>query len=243
MRRIVDAIVLRVVDYGDADRVVTLMTRQLGKVSALARGARRSRKRFGGALGLFGTGQGVLLERRGELWGLESFDAKRGFPHLGLEVAKVAHGAYACELVRELASEAATDERLFELLAELLGLLDAGDPRAERLRAFELQLLDLLGFGAVLDRCLACNRPQVDRFDAQRGGGLCTKCSDAPTLTPSARTALLALARLPLAAAPPLGEVAGEVRDLVQALLSQHLRRPLASLDFIAKINRYDARS
>src|SRR4051812_35332974 len=92
-----DAIVVRVIDYGEADRVATLLTDAAGKVSALARGARRSRKRFA-ALELFARGEARIKEGRGELWTFESFDVARGFPHLSLDVTKVAHGAYACEV-------------------------------------------------------------------------------------------------------------------------------------------------
>ena len=98
------AIVLRTVDYGEADRVVTLLSRDEGKLSAIARGARKSKRRFGAALSLFGVGEARLTERAGaELGTLESFSSQRGFPGLYADVAKVAHGSYACELARELA--------------------------------------------------------------------------------------------------------------------------------------------
>ena len=74
-KRVSAAIVVRLVDYGEADRIVTLMTRDFGKVAALARGARRSGRRFGGGLGLFGVGEAQLTQRRGELWSFDSFHA------------------------------------------------------------------------------------------------------------------------------------------------------------------------
>ena len=81
MRLVTPAIVLRTVDYGEADRVVTLFTRDAGKLSALARGARKSVKRFGAALGLFGVGEAVLVDKPNvELSALERFDGARGFP-------------------------------------------------------------------------------------------------------------------------------------------------------------------
>ena len=85
MRVTTAAIVLRTVDYGEADRVVTLFTRDHGKLSALARGARKSVKRFGAALGLFGVGEAVLVDKPNvELATLERFDGARGFPALRL---------------------------------------------------------------------------------------------------------------------------------------------------------------
>ncbi len=240
VKRITEAIVVRVVDYGEADRVATLLTRDAGRVAALARGARRSRKRFGGALELFGAGEAVLVEKRGELWGLESFDARRGFPHLALDVAKVAHAAYACELVRELAPDHAPEPRLYALTVEMLGLLDGGEARAELLRAFELRVLDEVGLAPVLDRCVGCDGPPGDLFDARRGGVTCAACGGSRPLPAGAREALCAAERATLAEAARLRFAPGDgeaAREALQALLREHLPRPLRSVEFIAKLN------
>jgi DNA repair protein RecO (recombination protein O) len=244
MKVITDAIVVRVVDYGEADRVATLVTRSSGKVSALARGARRSRKRFGGALELFGAGEAVLVERRGDLWTLETLHSRRGFPRLALDVARVAHGAYLCELVRELLPDRAADEPAYLLLEEALGALDGGEPSAVLLRAFELKLLEVLGLGPSLDRCVGCGAPGAagDAFDARGGGLACRACRqrEGLPLPPTARAALIAARDAPLARA---GEVAFDdadalaARDALQALLGEHLHRPLRSVEFIAKLN------
>jgi DNA repair protein RecO (recombination protein O) len=255
---ITDAIVVRVVDYGESDRVATLLTRAVGKVSALARGARRSRKRFGGALEPFGAGQAVLSERRGELWALESFDARRGFPRLALDVAKVAHAAYLCELARELVPEHAPDERIFALVEEALSLLDGGEPHPSLLRAFELKLLDAVGLQPALDTCVSCGDAvpaagegepgRGELVDVRRGGVVCARCaageaSVRPTarlVSGEARRALIAAGRAPLdrARAIDWGAGAEAARDLLQALLAEHLPRPLRSVEFIAKLNR-----
>src|SRR5262245_52736465 len=130
-RLVTPAVVLRTVDYGEADRVVTLLCKDGGKLGALARGARKSTKRFGAALALFGVGEATLVERAGaELWTLESFHGARGFPRIMADVAKVAHGGYACELVRELAPPRQAEPELFALLVTLLDLLDGAPARA-----------------------------------------------------------------------------------------------------------------
>src|SRR3954469_7690398 len=94
-----DAILLRSVAYGEADRVVTLLGRTTGRVSALARGARKSTKRFGGGLGLGASGQAALRDRSGgELMALESFEVREGRIGLGGDLGRTAHAAYAIEL-------------------------------------------------------------------------------------------------------------------------------------------------
>ena len=140
------SIVLRTVDYGEADRIVTLYTREAGKLSALARSARRSTRRFGAGLSIFGTGEATLTERASsELCTLESFHSARGFPGLLLDVARMAHAGYACELVRELSPPRHPEPELFELLLEMFTRLEDGPARPEALRVFELRLLEAVG--------------------------------------------------------------------------------------------------
>jgi len=88
------AIVLGAVNYGEADRIVTLFGRATGRVSALARGARKSQRRFAGGLGLCAIGTAALRERPGaELLTLERFDVTEPHPGLGADVARLAHAA------------------------------------------------------------------------------------------------------------------------------------------------------
>src|SRR5512142_1063854 len=107
------AIVLRTVDYGESARVVTLLSRERGKVSAFARGARASRRRFGGALEPFTL---LAAEVRGrsssDLLGLESTAVVRGFGGIRGDLARIACAAYAAELARELVRDHEPNEEL-----------------------------------------------------------------------------------------------------------------------------------
>ena len=265
MRRTIgEAIVVRVVDYGEADRVATLLSPEHGKVAALARGARRSRKRHAG-LELFARGEATLREGHGELWALEAFDVGRGFPHLALDVARVAQAAYACELARELVAPHHAEPRAFELLAALLERIDSGGTEGRlgpaSLRVFELALLGAIGLSPSLDRCVLCGAPLDDprvddagapdperHFDARHGGVACERCSAGHglgqrPLHERARLLLLAAQRLDIATAERLLEVPAPreaweaAREVIQALLREHLGRPLRSVEFISKLN------
>lgn len=255
-----DALVLRRIDYGEADRIVTLLHREGGKLSALARGARRSKRRFVG-LELYGRGEARLRAGRGELWTLEGFDAGRGYPHLTLDVARVAHAAYGCELVRELLPPHQAEPHVFELLCALLQHLDEATLRTPpaHLRVFELALLDTLGFAPRFDRCAACDAGLGDApvaFDPRRGV-LCGDCAAGPAMRPLSAAAcrlLEGLRHRPIGedASLPELEEAGEAssgkspdrgawdsaRDVLSTLLAEHLSRPLKSLEFIAKLNQ-----
>jgi DNA repair protein RecO (recombination protein O) len=246
MRLVTPAIVLRTVDYGEADRVVTLLTAEVGKLSALARGARKSVKRFGAALGLFGIGEAVLVDKPNvELAALERFDGARGFPALMNDVAKVAHGGYACELVRELIPPRQPEVELFELLVTFLTTLEAAPARAETLRIFELRLLDGLGLRPQLDACVACGSDELgapgDVLDVRRGGVVCAHChGHGRPLGDEVRRALVAAQALDLEAAPGFhlaAAVNAGAREALGAIVIDHVGRPLKSLEFIAKLN------
>lgn len=241
------AVVVRTVDYGEADRVVTLLTRGHGKLSALARGARKSTRRFGAGLSLFGVGEATLSERPGaELATLEAFDGARGFPGLYADVAKVAHGGYACELVRELSPVRQPEPEMFDLLVGLCELLSGGPARAETLRVFELRLLDLVGLRPQVSRCATGDDCTLDTdgqvFDVRRGGVVCAAChGSGRPLAGEVRRALASAQGLTLDQAASLTlahAVNAGCRDAIAALIIDHLGRALKSVEFIDKLNR-----
>jgi DNA repair protein RecO (recombination protein O) len=246
------AIVLRAVNYGEADRIVTLFGRDTGRVSALARGARKSQRRFAGGLSLCALGTAALRERPGaDLATLERFDVTASHPALGADVARMAHAAYAAELVGKLCAPHQVEAAVFDWLAEFLRLLDADGASAERLRVFEIGLLTGLGFGPVLDTCAACGgdsfagRAPAEvafRWDPDRGGAVCTACArGGRPLPPAVREALIRLAQTPLGDATARALPADVNRDCREALLeiiNHHVSGPLKSVEFIAKVAR-----
>src|SRR5512133_3767212 len=130
-------VVLHVVDYGEADRVVSLLTEERGKVSGFARGARTSRKRFGGALEPFTLLAVEARERRGrDLLGLDSVSVTRGYGAIRGDLARIACAGYACDLARELVRDAEAHPDLFAVLLGYLDRLDAADAEPSALRAY-----------------------------------------------------------------------------------------------------------
>lgn len=256
------ALVLRVVNFGEADRIVTLLTSGYGKLSVLAKGARGSKKRFGAALSLFGYGEATLRERRGqELWFLEDLHVSRGFTRLPLELGRYSHACYALELCQHLCpphepepTVLAETLRLFEYLD---GLPITARPAAEALRVYELTLLRAVGLALQLQECAACGRevPDADYvpFDVGRGGVLCPDAcwlGPIPThlgplgggLSAAVRAALLRLAHTPITpeaiqALTLPAAVQRVCRELLVTVLQHHLGRNLRAVEFIAKLN------
>src|SRR5512146_2023174 len=186
MRAKLTAIVLRTVDTGEADRVVTLLSRERGKVAAFARGARASRRRFGGSLEPFTLVAAEVRERPGaELLGLDSVAPLEAFGGIRADLARIACAAYAAELARELVRDHEPHEDLFALLAAYLSALAAAPALPAGLRAFELGALRAAGLLPRLDACAACGGrlPGDDhplRLDPGRGGVICPACAASP---------------------------------------------------------------
>lgn len=241
------AIVLRAVNYGESDRVVTLFGRDLGRVSALARSARKSQRRFAGGLGLGAVGIAALRERAGaEMMTLESFEASgAGHVALGADVVRLAHAAYVVELVTKLCAPRQAEPAVYDWLAEMLKRLSAGAPSAERLRVFELGLLRALGLQPIVDHCGQCGNADPDaafRWDPDRGGAVCADCARAGRpIAPQTRAALVRMATLSLEGADGLslaGDVNRGCREALSEIINQHISGPLKSIEFIAKLSQ-----
>src|SRR6478736_1057727 len=139
-------VVLKTTPLRESDLLVVLYTETHGRVAAVARGARKSTRRFAGALQLLVLGRYQLGRRpRGELWGLDAAEVVREWTQLASDVIAVAHASYAVELVAALLPPEAPDPEALELIVALWEALAAGGPSPGALRAVELVLLDLAG--------------------------------------------------------------------------------------------------
>jgi DNA repair protein RecO (recombination protein O) len=242
------ALVLRAVDYGESDRVVTLLTHERGKVSAFARGARASRRRFGGALEPFTLVIAEARERAGsDMLGLESVSVLRAHGGIRGDLARIACAGYAAELARELVRDHEPHAELLALLVDYLGALDAGPARPAALRAFELGALRAAGLMPRLDACASCGGPLAGegggRVHPGQGGVLCPGCAPAAApgaswLSADAASVLARLQAKGLAGAdavlaPSIGR---EARDALGAFIEHHLGRRLAARRFLDEI-------
>lgn len=175
----VEAIVIRRRDWGEADRLLTLYTRELGKIQAVAKGARKPTSRKAGHIELF-THTRLLIARTRSIdiitqaETIEAYQALRA----SLEASTMAH--YFAELLDRVTGEAEPDQPAFELLCSALSWL--GDPDDPRLvaRYYELRLLELAGFRPELHNCPSCDErlgPVDTVFSPAQGGVLCPRCA------------------------------------------------------------------
>lgn len=242
-------VVLRTVDYGESDRVVTLLTAERGKVSAFARAARASRRRFGGALEHFTLVHAEARERRGAgLLSLESVTVERAFGAIRGDLARIACASYASELASELVREAEPHRALLTLLVEYLARLEAAPARPAALRAYELGALQAAGLMPRLARCARCGGALDGAsrfpFDPASGGALCAGCAShaspaATRVEPATLAAMLRLQEGGLARAgeEPLAQAAAvEARDALSRFIEYHLGARLPSRKFLDEI-------
>ncbi len=220
-----DAFVLRLTPLGEADRVVQLLTRDRGRVSALARGARRSRKRFGAALDYFHRLEVRLRRGRGDLWRLDSVDlARRCTAPVG-DLEAFAAASHVLEVARLGSRDGDPDPDLFDLVDAALAALDRGGDPASLTRVFQVRALAVLGYGWDVRRCSHCGRAMG--ADARVGAGcavVCARCAGpgAPVLPPGAVRTLAAAAALPLDRLGSL-RVDRSVDDVLGPLLARSL--------------------
>ena len=243
------ALVLRRTEFGESDLILSLYCRSLGKVSALARAGRRSRKRFGAALGLFTLAEVSLSSKpKSEMWTLLSAQPRKSYTALAQDVTSMAHGSYGTELVRELCADEHPDPDIFDLLVELYESLERAGPKAGRLRVFEMRLLEALGLAPLISACAQCGKNESRagaHLDPTRGGVVCATCSPNSTgygIRPISEAAIGILERAQgfrrLEEGDELDGLpdASIARGAMLALLYGHVGKPLKSVEFIAKL-------
>ena len=233
-----EAIVLRSIRYGEADRILHLYTPGHGRISAIAKGVRRARSRFGARLEPFFHVRSVLHEGRGDLYTVTSVDTVAPHSALRDHAATLDSAARACDAVARLFETTDPHPEVFALLANQLALLSADPARAvpETGLAFRLKLLLAAGILPHLGACAECGESEhLQGFSAAAGGVVCGSCEAAAfPLDEDAYRFLVTAVGQPLAQAPPASERA--LRQAERAIIETaehhgHVRlRPLLNV-------------
>lgn len=254
-------VVLKTTPLRESDLLVTLFTENLGRVSAVARGARRSQRRFAGTLQLLVLGRYQLgRPPRGELWSLEGAEVEREWTHLASDVVAVAHASYVAELVHALLPTEVPEPEALTLIVALWDSLAEAGPSPGALRAVELAVLELGGHRPALESCAACGQTELASgavFDPSRGGVICRACaagSRGPQIRPLDPATLAYLRAAASHGSPsaaraldtdprftPGDRTAG--REALISMVTMLVGKPLRSLEFLAKLGAASRRS
>lgn len=169
-------IVLRSYPFGEADKIVVLLSPLHGKLRTVAKGVRKTKSKFGARLESFMEVDVVLYEGR-NLDLITQAELRSSFPSLRRDLAAIAAASTMAEVVDAVAQENEASVALFELLKRGLAALDAGRTSPDVLTAFLLQLLDVQGLAPALTRCASCGRSEdLNRFSVAAGGIVCGAC-------------------------------------------------------------------
>jgi DNA repair protein RecO (recombination protein O) len=221
-----EAIVLRSIRYGEADRILHLYTPDRGRLSAIAKGARRARSRFGARLEPFFHVRAVLHEGRSELLTVTGVDTVAAHGGLREHAATLDAAARACDAVTRLFETADPHPEVFRLLANELGLLES-DPAQARPGnglAFRLKLLLAAGIVPQLAACTVCGETEhLSGFSGAAGGVVCTACeAGAFSLSEDAYGFLVSALGSPLAQAPDGSELTLRLVERAIGEIAEH---------------------
>jgi DNA repair protein RecO (recombination protein O) len=226
-----EGVVLRTMRLGEADRIVSFVTKARGKVRAVAKGVRRTNSKFGGRLEPLShvalqCWQGRELDTVTQVEVLDSFKSVRE------DLSRVSKAYALLEVVDQLAQERHANDRLYEMLVGALRALETRDS-VLLVPSFFLKVLALEGSAPVVDSCASCGSgEELVAFDMLEGGALCRSCRRGRALSAAA----LAIVRRTLGGglaavlAEPAGPEADEIAQLATEAMEVHLDRRLRSV-------------
>jgi len=182
----IEAIIIKKTKLGEADRILTLYTPELGKIQAVAKGVRRPRSKMAGHLELLTHSQ-VSLARGRNLDTITGSQTINSFLPLKTELLLISYGLYIIELINQFTVENVDNRELFQLLLETLDNLCQPDTDKELiLRYFEIQMLNTVGYRPQLYYCVSCHtklEPVTNLFCPNEGGILCPACNRFQSIT------------------------------------------------------------
>ncbi len=242
-----ESIILRRTDFGEADRLLTLFSREYGKIRAIAKGARKPQTRKAGHVELFmrtnfliAKGKNIDIITQAEL--VEAYGALRE------DLVRTTYASYIVELLDRFTADEDRDLHKYNLLAEGLGWFATSDNMLLAARFYELRLLSLAGFQPQLFNCVSCGeaiQEQDQFFSAELGGLLCPNCQTADRRAKSISSVAVKVLRYlqthnweTVKALQLRRELHSELEDVMHYYLIYLLERELKSVDFLQRLRQ-----
>jgi DNA repair protein RecO (recombination protein O) len=242
-------LVIRQYPLGEADRILTLLTRDMGKIRVVAKGLRRPKSKLSGQMELLSHVSLTASVGR-DLDVVTEAQTVNSHPNLTEHLDKLSHGIYLCELLDRFTVEHEPNYEAYKLAIDTLSCLESATDSWLVIRHFEMRLLDESGFLPELTQCVECGsklEPQDHRFDVSAGGIACPDCGvgDSTAVVPvqlNAMKVLRLLQRERLFDRLEGLRISKAARYDVERLLTTHIRyileRELRSADFVRKVSQ-----
>ena len=236
-----EAVVVAVRDWGDADKIVTLFSRDHGKIIAFANGARRPKSPLAGGMQLF-THLDVRLSSGKNYDSVKQCETKHSFRHVQEDFNCMAYGMFIAELVAELCPERQSEPGVFDLLVEVLSILSLRNPRMVAL-AWAWQILFIMGYYPDFNQCGICGQPLSFPafFSLSSSGCICSQCEHNGLPEVSAKVYEFIACLLHVDWRDPgtftvNGTVLMQTEKILMDYLMQCLDKPLRSMNFIKQV-------
>jgi DNA repair protein RecO (recombination protein O) len=244
------AIVLRTWPFGESDKIVSFLTESHGKLTGIAKGAKRSRKRFVNSLEPFSLVNLRFQDRtHSNLVFILAADLAFGFKDLLSSLEKISFASYLVEITDGLIGEREENYLVFRHLRDGLAQLDERLISLTFLTSFELKLLKLTGYQPLLDSCRRCSKQRWDQcetrwhFSPRDGGILCESCSRLRKEAFSLSTATLEILThlqkekaVPASDVSPPTKVLKEIRSVIVRFIEFHMEREIKSATFLRQL-------
>lgn len=248
-----EGVVLRTYDLGEADKILVLYTKTEGKLSCVAKGARKPKGRFAPAAQVFGHNE-YLLHRGRSLDVVSQYQSLRSHKHIRDDLDRYAYASLAVEMVNETTQDRDGSPEVYELLLWILDIIDCGRNIETAIVVFQMRLMEILGYRPELSRCALCGEHIScgHGFSSAAGGVVCEACAPDAAGTATAGFGLTrtlssgALASLRLLQQPgdrwQVLRLSGEVGDTVASVIEDYIyyriEKRLKSLEFLKSLRQ-----
>lgn len=244
----VEGIVIRSMDYGEGNKIITLCTESHGKIGVLVRGAKKVKSRYAALTQLFTFGEFAFFRQNSGLGTLNSGEIIESHFSLREDLYLAAYASYACELLDKTLQDEEVGSFWFTQLKACLEGLSAGKDPQIVIHLFEMKILQAAGYGPSFEACISCGRVDDSLSVSPRlGGKLCRACRHhdpaALQLTPGTYKLLSLFEKVDLRR---LGNIEvkdstkKELKSVMRAFMDMQLGLRLKSLQFLDQLDKYE---
>ena len=241
-----EGIVIRSTDYGETNKIVTLYTKEFGKIGVMARGAKKPNSRFSAVTQLFHYGTYLFQGSRG-LGQLQQAETIESFRSIREDIFLTAYAAFIAELLDKGTEERKPSSSLYDLFYLSLHSLDEGYDPEVIMNIVELKMLHVFGFAPELDRCVNCGAQDgTFSFSVREGGLLCHRCEHIDPYRMKISPAIIRLLRVfyymdlnRLGTISIKEETKQEIRKVLDAYYGEYLGVELKTKRFLKQMHNF----
>jgi DNA repair protein RecO (recombination protein O) len=247
MLRNVQGIVLRSMDYGEGNKIISVLTAELGKVSIMARGAKKSKSRYAAATQVFTHADFVFFKQKGHMGTLNHADIIDAHHALRVDLSQSAYSAYLVEMTDRMLGDEEGSAYLFGQLKAGLSGIESNKDMQIVVHLYEMKMFELAGYLPVTANCVSCGAEAgLVSFSPSMGGVLCIRCKHKdPASFPVTEGTLKLLKLFPVMDMSRLGavnvkaETKEQLKICMKAYMDTHIGINWKSRGFIEQMDKY----